>query len=168
MAPHGVYRCTGDARWCAIACETEAQWRALCAAMGQPGLASDSRYAGAEARKAHERELDSQVETWTEALEAYQVMERCQAAGVPAGVVQNFHELFGDPQLRHRRHFVYLDHPEMGVHATDSNCFILSESPAEYRRPAPLLGQHTRQVCAELLGMEESEIAELEAQGVLE
>ncbi len=168
MAPHGAYPCAGDDRWCAIACETDAQWRALCGVLDSPGLASEPRYATLEARKATETELNALVGAWTSSRDAYDVMERCQAAGVPAGVVQTCEDLFSDPQLRHRGHFVYLDHPEMGVHATDGNCFTLSESPAEYQRPAPLLGQHTHQVCREVLGMGDDEIAELEAQGVLE
>ena len=168
MAPHAVYPCAGDDRWCAIACETDDQWRALCGILGRPALGSEPRYATLVGRKANEAELDALVSAWTSDKDAYDVMQRCQAAGVAAGVVQNCQDLFSDPQLVHRGHFVYLDHPEMGVHATDGNCFTLSESPAEYQRPAPLLGQHTHQLCREVLGMSDDEIAALESQGALE
>ena len=168
MAPHAVYPCAGDDRWCAIACETDEQWQALCGVLGRPALASEPRYATLDARKANETELDALVSAWTSDKDAYDVMQRCQASGVAAGVVQNCQDLFSDPQIEHRGHFVYLDHPEMGVHATDGNCFTLSESPAEYQRPAPLLGQHTHQICREVLGMSDDEIAALESQGVLE
>jgi benzylsuccinate CoA-transferase BbsF subunit len=168
MAPHAVYPCAGDDRWCAIACETDDQWQALCDVLGRPALASEPRYATLDARKANEADLDALVSAWTSDKDAYDVMQQCQAAGVATGVVQNCQDLFADPQLEHRGHFVYLDHPEMGVHATDGNCFTLSESPAAYQRPAPLLGQHTHRICREVLGMSDDEIAALESQGVLE
>ncbi len=168
MAPHAVYRCAGPDRWCAIACEDDARWRALCEAMGRPALANDPRFATLAARKSNEAALDAEVEAWTSALDAREVMEHCQRAGVAAGVVQTTAELFADPQLRHRGHFVRLDHPEMGPHATDGNAFILSRTPAAYLRPAPLLGQHNGEVCREMLGMSEDEIDALYAAGALE
>ena len=168
MAPHAVYRCAGADRWCAIACETDAHWEALAALMGCPDMAADARFATLSARKDNEATLDTAVEAWTSGLAAHEVMEQCQRAGVPAGAVQTCEDLFADAQLRHRGHFVRLDHPEMGPHATDGNAFILSETPASYVRPAPLLGQHTRQVCKETLGMADQEIDGLYADGVLE
>jgi crotonobetainyl-CoA:carnitine CoA-transferase CaiB-like acyl-CoA transferase len=168
MAPHAVYRCAGDDRWCAIACEDDRRWRALCEAMGWPALANDLRFGTLAARKANETALDAQVNAWTSELDAHEVMARCQRAGVAAGVVQTTEELFADPQLRHRGHFVWLDHPEMGPHATDGNAFILSRTPAAYVRPAPLLGQHNEKVCRELLGMRDDEIAALYSVGALE
>ena len=168
MAPHAVYRCAGEDRWCAIACETDAQWAALAALIGRPEMAADARFATLDARKANEAALDAAVEAWTAGLAAHEAMERCQRAGVPAGAVQTCEDLFADAQLQHRGHFVRLDHPEMGPHATDGNAFVLSETPARYVRPAPLLGQHTRHVCREALGMEDGEIEELYAAGVLE
>ena len=168
MAPHAVYRCEGDDAWCAIACESDARWRALCGAMDRGPLAEDTRFETITARKANEGALDAEVEAWTRTLTPSQVMERCQHAGVAAGVVQTCEDLFADPQLRHRGHFVWLDHPEIGVHATDGNAFTLSATPAVYERPAPLLGEHTRQVCREVLRLSDERIDELYEAGVLE
>ena len=83
-------------------------------------------------------------------------------------MVEISEDLFSDPQIKHRGHFVFLDHPEIGHHAIDGNPFTLSESPAKYHRPAPLLGQHTAYVLRELLGISDAEIKALEAEGVLE
>lgn len=168
MAPHGVYPCLGEDRWCAIACETDAQWGQLCVAMGKPELATDQRYSTLEVRKKNEAELDSLVKAWTSENDAYSIMRNCQDLGVAAGVVQDCRDLFGDPQLRYREHFVFTDHPEIGPHAIDGNCFLLSESGAQYQRPAPLLGQHTHQICQEILGLSNEEIARLEEWGILE
>ena len=94
-------------------------------------------------------------------------MERLQAAGVPAGVVQTPGEVLTDPQLLHREHFVEHDHPVLGLLASERSGFRLSESEGAVRAPAPLLGEHTREVLSEVLGVSAAEIDRLEAEGVL-
>ena len=134
--------------------------------MGQPSLVSDARFATAEARKRNEEALDEIIGRWTDGQDAFELMARCQKAGVPAGVVQTCEDLFNDPQLGHRGHYVFLDHKEIGRHAYDANCFTLSESPPTYQ-PAPLLGEHTDWVCREILGLPEGEVEDLRESGVL-
>ncbi|MBM3940085.1 MAG: CoA transferase [SAR202 cluster bacterium] len=168
MAPHGVYPCAGDDRWCAIACEDDAQWRALCDLMGKPSLADDPRFVRLTDRKRDEAALDAIVAAWTRDLDAGDVAARCLAAGIAAGVAHTTAGLFDDPQLKHRRHFAWVDHPEIGRHAVDTDAFALALTPARHERPAPLLGQYTRRVCQDVLGLSEEEIDALLAQGVLE
>ncbi len=165
-APHNAYPCSGADRWCAIVCRSDAEWRALCRLMGRPALAGDPRFRDAQARKDNEESLDEVIAGWTRDQEPFDLMARCQAAGVPAGVAQTCEDLFNDPQLRHRGHYVSLEHKEIGRHAYDANCFHLSESQARYR-PAPLLGEHTRRVCREVLGLPDSQIDALANAGVL-
>jgi crotonobetainyl-CoA:carnitine CoA-transferase CaiB-like acyl-CoA transferase len=167
MAPHNAYPCTGDDRWCAIACADDAQWGALASLMGQPALASDPRFATLDARKANEAALDAIVGAWTASQDANEVMRRCQEAGIAAGAVQDSRDLFADPQLQHREHFVFQDHPEIGRYASDGNCFIMSDATPEYGR-APLLGEHTHHVLSDILGMPPERIAALQQDGVLE
>ncbi len=166
MAPHNAYRCEGEQRWCAIACEDDAQWRALAALIGRADLADDPRFATLEARKSNEAELDSVVESWTSTLQADDAMRRCQAAGVAAGVVRDCEGLFGDPQLVHRGHYVWVEQAEMGRYAVDGNCFALTEASPTYG-PSPLLGEHTEYVCRELLGMPLAEYVRLRDDGAL-
>ncbi len=167
MAPHAVYRCDGNDRWCAIACPTDAEWRALAQTIGRPDLADDPGLATLDGRKQRESELDDAVETWTISRSPDEVMQACQAAGVPAGAVRDCRDLFDDPQEAHRGHFVFMDHPEMGRYASDANCFQLSEAAPEYRR-APLLGEHTEYVMRELLGMPEDEYRALSDDSVFQ
>lgn len=168
FAPHSVYRCAGEDRWCAIACETDSQWEDLCNAMGNKTLSKDLRFINNENRKSNELELDKIIESWTVKLDPFDVMEICQKSNIPSGVVQSCEDLFKDTQLEHRDHFIRINHPEIGVHATDGNAFILSESPAKYSRPAPLLGQHNEMVCKEILGLSDDSINLLYREGVLE
>ena len=165
-APHNAYPCRGEDRWCAIACCNDEQWHALSRLMGQPQLTQDVRFTNLETRKSHEDALDEIIAAWTRNLDVFGLMRSCQEAGVPAGVVQTCQDLFDDPQLKHRGHYVFLDHPEIGHHAYDGNCLRLSESLPEYR-PAPLLGEHTQWVCREILGLSDDEIRELTEAGVL-
>ena len=166
-APHAVYRCAGDDRWCAVACETNAQWRALAHLIGRPDLAADPELAAADGRKRREAELDAAVEAWTLVRSPDEAMGACQAAGVPAGAARDCSDLFADPQMAHRGHFVFLDHPEMGRYASDANCFRLSESPPDYRR-APLLGERTERAMRDILRMSEADYRALADAGVFD
>jgi benzylsuccinate CoA-transferase BbsF subunit len=136
--------------------------------MGTPDWTQEERFATLLGRKAHEEELDSLVSQWTQGWEAHELMRTLQQVGVPAGVVQTTRDLFDDPQLRHRGHFVFMDHPEVGRHPVQRSEFRLSQAPGEFRHPAPILGQHTIEVCKEILHMSEEEIAALTEAGVLE
>lgn len=167
-APHGAYPCRGDDAWCVIAVFEEEEWRAFCAAAGHPEWAADPRFASLAARKAHEDELDRQVSEWTSEHTPHEVMEKLQAVGVQAGMVQSVGDLFACPQLAHRRQWRTLPHREFGAYAYEAPPFLLSETPAEIRRPSPLLGEHNRYVFGELLGMPEAEIDKLLADGVIE
>jgi len=93
-------------------------------------------------------------------------MEKMQAAGIAAGVVQTCEDIFQDPQLEHRHHFWELEHPEIGRHNCPSPGFSLSKTSRELRRAAPCLGEHTEYVCNKILGITDDEFVELWASGV--
>ena len=94
-------------------------------------------------------------------------MAALQAKGVSAGVVQNAEDVITrDPQLAHRGHWIKLSHAEMGETIYNGPPFRFSRTVAGLRSAAPLLGEHTREICAEL-GLSDAEIDELIAQEVL-
>ena len=168
VAPHAAYPCLGQDRWCTIACMTEAEWQALCQVMGQPAWASEARFASMFSRKQHEEALDALLSAWTQQHEAFALMHLLQQAGVPAGVVQTNKDLIEDPHMQQRGAFVYMDHPGVGHHPVQRSEFRLSEVAAEFHWPAPNIGQHTVQVCRDILGMADAEIEHLIAENVLE
>ena len=167
-APHGIYRCKGEDRWCAIAVTNDHEWQAFCQAIGQPRWTRAARFATHTARRQHADELDKRVEAWTRLLPSFTVMELLQQAGVPAGVVQNGSDLHRDPQLQQRGFFVELDHPRMGRVRYDGPQFHLSASPGALWSPAPLLGQHTDDVLRDILRLSPGTIAQLRRDGVLQ
>jgi benzylsuccinate CoA-transferase BbsF subunit len=168
-APQGVYPCAGDDRWLAISAVSEEHWTLLADELGARALTTDDRFATASERHRHHDELDAEIAERTKPREAYELMERLQKRGVPAAVMQTYGDLIdADPQLRHRNHFAVLDHPEMGPSIYNAPPFKLRNvSEPTMRTPAPLLGQHTREVCTRLLGMDDEQIDLLAEQGVL-
>ena len=166
-APYGAFRCKDgewdgkpEERWCAIAIRDDSDWLLLVEAMGSPAWA-DERFATFAGRKECEDELDALVTEWTRSQAAEAVMDLLQAKGVPSGVVQNGRDVLdGDEHLKARGYYVYLDHPEAGRTAYDGPPFRLKKTPGRLRSPAPGLGEHNEQVCKEILGMSDDEIAE--------
>lgn len=167
MAPHNLYPCAGDDRWIAIAVRNDTDWRALARVIDDIWTA-DSRFAAADGRRMAREEIDRRMADWTRPQDAYELMEQLQAAGVPAGVVQNGEDIARrDPQMAARQHYVVLDHPETGPTLHDSQSFRMAGKGVSPIRPAPLLGEHTEWVCETLLGLSRGTIDELRAEGVL-
>ena len=176
-APHGAFQCkpltaggmTPDQRWLAIACFSDIEWEALVAAMEAPEWATDEKFSTLEGRKTNEDELEAGISAWTAEEDAYELMNRLQAAGVPAGVVQGAREVLDvDEHLKERGYYKYLDHPETGRAAYDGPPAVLSKTPGKLRTPAPLLGEHTEKVCKEILGLSDEEMVDLFVEGVLQ
>ena len=169
-APHGVYPCRGQDRWIAIACVSDEQWQALChrLAPNGGGWPYEERFSTLLGRKSSEDELDRLMGEWTANWDARELMGKLQGAGVPAGMVNDCRDLFEDPQLKHRRHFQYLDHLEIGIHATERSELNLSRTPGYLDRAAPLIGQHTQQALTEVFGLSSEEYQSLKDDGVLE
>jgi benzylsuccinate CoA-transferase BbsF subunit len=158
-APHGVYQCKGDDRWCVIAVYTDAEWTALCGVMEEPAWAHARRFQTLQGRLQHVDDLDRLLTTWTLQHAPEEVMQRLQEVGIAAGVVQSAHDLIEvDPQLQHRGHYRRLDHPVTGPTLYMGPAFALSATPA-LLRPAPCIGQHNAYVYGQLLGMSEADIA---------
>lgn len=167
-APHGVYPAKGVDRWIALAIETEEQWQALCTVIERPELLHDPRFTTSAARRTHQDDLDPLVTAWTSQQEAHIAEARLQAHGIPACAVRTMHELYHDPQLAHRGHFVQLSHPSHGTTTVEGSRFRLSRTPARVAGSAPTLGRDNQYVLDTILGYSEEQITALVAEGVLE
>jgi crotonobetainyl-CoA:carnitine CoA-transferase CaiB-like acyl-CoA transferase len=168
IAPHGVYPAEGNDRWVAVVTETEEQWRALCDALGRPELSNDARFATVAARLQHQDELDAMISAWTAQRDPHETEALLQARGVPSSAVQRGADLWADPQLHHRGHFVNVPHPTLGEILVEGTRFKLSRTPARVERAGPTMGQDNQYVLEQLLGYSEEQIAELVAAGALE
>jgi len=97
-----------------------------------------------------------------------EAMDVLQAAGVPAGVVQHPAHQVSDPHLAARGYFQELDQRGLGRVTLEGTSFLGQETPTPRASNAPLLGEHTREVGREILGLTDSEIQDLLARGVLD
>lgn len=165
-APYGIFRCEGNDKWCAITIMQDDQWESFCRVVDRLWT-KDVRFATMTARKQNEDELERLIEEWTIHFTTEDLTELLQRNEIPAGSVQNAHDLAKDPQLGHRHHFRTVEHPEMGSYANADFSFRLSDSPSRLT-PSPCLGEHNQYVYQEILGISDEEFVSLAQDGVFE
>ncbi len=161
-APTGCYPCK-DNGWAAIDVETDRQFRALCAVVERPGLASDSRFASPAERKRNEGELDGILGSWTRERSAALVMGLLQDAGVPAGAVLTNKQVAENEHFR-ARGFFQRD-AEGRVHLAAPWRF--SKVALGVRCFAPERGQDNLHVLRDILGVPETDIRAMERKGII-
>jgi crotonobetainyl-CoA:carnitine CoA-transferase CaiB-like acyl-CoA transferase len=164
-APHDAYPCVGVDQWCAIAVESDEQWRALRGVLGEPEWAQDPALDGVDGRLAHLAQIDAELSAFTAAYEPFALMELMQRSGVPAGVVQRSSDHLRDPQLAHRAFFRRLEHPEMGEVPYEGHQYWIRGYDNGPLRPAPCLGEHTFEVLSTVLGLDEDEVVDVLSSG---
>lgn len=165
IAPSNVYMCS-DGEFM-IGGNNDAIFARLCAAMGQPELASDERYASHLARGTNQIELDALINDWTKALTIAEVEGLMIDHSVPAGKVYRAPEMFEDPHFLAREAIVEVETERFGKLKMQNVVPRLSDTPSSIRSPAPsVVGQHNAEIYGGILGMGEVELAELKAAGV--
>jgi crotonobetainyl-CoA:carnitine CoA-transferase CaiB-like acyl-CoA transferase len=167
-APWGCYPCEGDDEWCVINVRSDSEWQRLRKRIGDPDWATDATFETAEGRLANRERIDSGLAEWTRSYGPRAVMEALQAVGVPAGIVAHPAHHADDPQLRHRGYPKPVVQPDYETIVVEGPPFLGSDLPDPIVEPAPMLGQHTREVASRLLELSDSEIEALIAEGVLE
>ncbi len=155
--PHGAFPCR-DGGWLALSCWSEQDFASFAGAIGQPGLSTDARFAGADHRRDNRQELDHIISAWTSERRADVAAECLQAAGVCAYPVVSVAGLFSDPQLLARRHWRVRRHPEIGDQAYCFPGFDLQGAPGDIVSAAPCLGADNDFVFRELVGLNEAEM----------
>jgi crotonobetainyl-CoA:carnitine CoA-transferase CaiB-like acyl-CoA transferase len=124
-------------------------WERLCRTLGREDLIEDPRFATNEARMANRAALAAELESALAARDTGEWVEALLEAGVPAGPIHDYAQVFEDPHTRAREMVVELEHPVEGTIRALGIPVKLSETPGRIRRPAPLLGEHTDEVFAE-------------------
>src|SRR5450830_973837 len=151
-----------------LAIGNDGQFAKFCSEAGHPEWAQDPRYASNSARLAHRATLIPLLRQCTVRHTTADWVARLEAAGVPCGPINNMAQVFADPQLQSRGVITRLPHPVAGADIPlVASPIRLSDTPVQYRHAPPTLGQHTRAVLAERLGLGEAELDQLTQQGVL-
>jgi len=162
-APHNAYRTLGGGYndWCVIACLDDDEWTKLVEVMGSPDWSKDDKFSTLDGRLANQEEMDRSIEDWTKTLAKYELAEICQAGGARAMPVQSSQDrVENDPQLRHRGMFTEVNHPMLGDWKFQGAPFRLDGNKVAVKGPPPMIGQHTKDVMGDLLGMSNAELLE--------
>ena len=162
-SPVGLFR-TSDG-YIQLSASSTPLFVALCRAMGCPQLAKDPRFASNQDRLQNARPLKEEISRWTAKRTRQEVMECLVAHGVPAGPVEEIGDILRDAQLRHRDFFVAIQHPVAGEVEFAGPVVRLSDTPGKVTRAAPTLGQNTREILLDWLGLPDGDIDAVIGQG---
>ena len=143
-----------------VAGNTQRQWEKLCAVIGREELLSDPRFATNDDRMANRPELVAELEAALAADGTDAWVARLEEAGIAAGPIHDYAEVFADPHTAAREMAVEMQHPEEGTVRGLGIPVKLSDTPGSVRRAAPLLGEHTEEVLLEA-GLTREEIGAL-------
>ncbi|MFQ5933049.1 MAG: CaiB/BaiF CoA transferase family protein, partial [Dehalococcoidia bacterium] len=146
---------------------TQQQWASMCEMMGHPEIIDDARFINPRTMTDEAKNyLWEMMGSWFRERAVDEAFELCQLLRVPSAKVMNARDLLDDPHLAERGFFQSLNHPYTGPLNYPGPGFMLSDA-SDGSAPAPLLGQHNREVYRQRLGYSSHELARLGAVGVI-
>jgi crotonobetainyl-CoA:carnitine CoA-transferase CaiB-like acyl-CoA transferase len=158
FAPYQAIRCADG--YITLGSANDRLFQRLCTILGHPEWTSEPDYVSATLRVRNRAALAERIERITAENTREYWLARLEAAGIPCGPINNYAEAFADPQVRAREMVVEIEHPTLGRVRTPASPIKMSETPPVVARPAPLLGEHTREVLREV-GYSDAEISTL-------
>ena len=166
VAPSNLYP-TADGTWILIGANADGIFRRLAAAMGEPALGTDERYATHGARGRHQDELDARIAAWTAGYGLDHLVTLLETHGVPAGPVNDAAGVVADAHLNERDAVIEVETADFGTIAMQGVAPRLSRTPGGVAWAGPGLGEHTDAVLGDRLGLGPAEIAALRARGIV-
>jgi crotonobetainyl-CoA:carnitine CoA-transferase CaiB-like acyl-CoA transferase len=148
-----------------LAVGNDGQFAKFCEVAGCPGLAADPRFAKNADRVRHRDVLVPMLAERMKQRRKHDWLAALEAAKVPCGAINSLDEVFADPHVQSRGMTVGVPHPLADGLRLVASPIKLSDTPVQYRRPPPLLGEHTDEVLA-AFGIDADERASLKEQGV--
>ena len=167
VAPSNIFKSSDD-KWVVIAANADNVFRRLCDAMERPELTDDERFATHLARGENQTEIEGIVGEWASRHDAAEIDAVLNAAGVICGPIYTIADIFEDPQFKARDMLLEHEDPEFGHYIGPGIVPKLSETPGSVRWSATWeQGSHNARVDGDLLGLSETELAELRGEGVI-
>ena len=146
---------------------TDRGFAALCKVIGQPALSEDDRFRTNADRNTNEAALKAIIEAWTLAQTADAAVATLADAGIPASPVLSVGDVVESDHIAHREMISTVEHPTLGDVPMVHQPVRFSDADRSIQRPPPLLGEHTRELLAELLELDEKQINALNEQNVI-
>ena len=167
QASPGDHYPTNDGRYLALTIAADNVFARLCTAMGRPELATDERFARHPVRVQNYIAINGIVAEWIKSNSVQVVTESLTQHGVPHSLIYSCAEIVDDPHYAARGSIATMDHPRLGSLKMPAPVPHFSATPAPPLRPAPLLGENTHEVLAELLKMSPEAIEDLRRAGIV-
>jgi formyl-CoA transferase len=145
----------------ALGIGNDSQWRQFCEQVGKKEWGQDPRFKTNADRVENRAILVSLLEELFFQFDITHWLSILKAIGVPCGKINNIDQLMDDPQVRSREMVVDVPHPTAGTVRMVASPLKIPTSPLVVRLPPPLLGEHTEQILAEILGYDEAVIQDL-------
>jgi formyl-CoA transferase len=165
IVPYHVFRAADG--FLIVAVGNDTQFAAFCGVVGRPEWARDERFSTNPARVAHRELLVGMIGERLGERTAREWLALLEPAGVPCGPINDLGQVFDDPQVRHRGMQVRAPHPAAGEVRMVANPMKFSATPIVHDAAPPLLGQHTREVLGEVLGLDRARIDALQSEGII-
>jgi formyl-CoA transferase len=166
-ASPGDHYATSDGRYLALTIAADNVFQRLCVAIGQPELARDPRFVSHPARIQNYKIINDIVADWIKSTAVDRVTEAFKANGVPHSLIYSPAEIAVDPHYAARGSIATLDHPRLGPLKMPAAVPRFSATPAPQFKAAPLLGENTDEVLANLLQLSSENIASLRKEGII-
>src|SRR5262249_31758100 len=132
----------------------------------RPDMATDPRLADNAGRVTYEQEIDAAISAWTASLDAAEVLQRLEAASVPAGPIYSVADMVRDPHFQARGlfHEVEVDGRPLKIPALIPQ---LSATPGSTDWSGPAVGEHNRDILGGMLGLSDAELEALQRDGII-
>lgn len=167
VAPSNIYP-TSDGNYVVIAANIDPMYRRLCTAMGQPELAEDPRFVDHKARGENAEELDGLIGEWSSTMTAAELTQHLDKHGVVVGPINSIADLVKDPHFQAREMFVTVEDEFFGTFRVPGFAPRLTDTRSEIAwLGPPEVGAHNSEIYGRLLGMDENELEDLAADGII-
>jgi crotonobetainyl-CoA:carnitine CoA-transferase CaiB-like acyl-CoA transferase len=150
-----------------VAVGNDVQWQQFCDAIERPDLAADDRWRLVSGRITGRTELVPELARTLLQRSQAEWIVRLEAHGVPCGPINDYQQVFKDPQVQHRGLRIDMSQPDGSTVSTIASPLRLMSTPAAYTLPPPQLGDSTDFVLKKVLGYDSKRIEDLRAKGVL-